>query len=286
MTIVVTGATGQLGGRVIESLLARGTAADDLIAAVRSPAKAAGIAARGVRVREADYDRPETLRTALAGASRLLLVSSNEPGQRVTQHRNVIDAATAAGLELFAYTSALAAQLNPMIIAADHKATELLLEASGLPYAVLRNGWYAENYTQNLAAVQDSGMLYGSAGNGRIAAAPRIDYAEAAAVVLTSPGPRNATYELGGDEPFSMTELAAEIARQTGTRVTYQDLPAGEYINVLVRSGVPAEQAVLVADSDLAVSRGFLTTDRGDLRRLLGRPTTPLADTVAAALAG
>jgi NAD(P)H dehydrogenase (quinone) len=286
VTIVVTGATGQLGRRVIESLLARGTAAGDLVAAVRNPERATGYAGGGVQVREADYHRPDTLRSAVAGASRLLLISSSEPEQRIIQHRNVIDAARAAEVGLIAYTSALAAQLNPMIIAADHKATEHLLDASGLRYAVLRNGWYAENYTQDLDSVRESGVIVGSAGDGRIAAAPRADYAEAAAAVVTSPSSENTIYELGGDEPFSMAELAAEIAQQSGERVSYQDLPVGEYINVMVRAGMPAEQAVLVADSDLAVSRGFLTTGSGDLRRLIGRPTTPLAGTIAAALAG
>jgi NAD(P)H dehydrogenase (quinone) len=286
MTIVVTGATGQLGRRVIESLLARGVAAGDLVAAVRSPEKAARFAARGVQVRVADYDRPETLHTAVADAGKLLLISSNALEGKIIQHRSVIDAAKAVGVELIAYTSALAAQLNPMIIAADHKATEHLLAASGLRYAVLRNGWYAENYTQNLAEVRDSGVIVGSAGDGRIAAAPRADYAEAAAAVLTSDGGGSTFYELGGDEPFTMNELAAGISRQTGEPVTYRDLPVGEYINRLVDGGVPAEQAALVADSDLAVSRGFMSTDSGDLRRLIGRPTTPLADTIATALAG
>jgi NAD(P)H dehydrogenase (quinone) len=286
MTIVVTGATGQLGRRVIESLLARGVAASDLVAAVRNPEKATGSVARGVQVREADYDRPETLRAAVADADKLLLISSNALEGKIIQHRNVIDAAKAAGVELIAYTSALAAQLNPMIIAADHKATEHLLAASGLRYAVLRNGWYAENYTQNLAEARDSGVIVGSAAGGRIAAAPRADYAEAAAAVLTTDGGDSTSfYELGGDEPFTMTDLAAEIARQTGEPVAYRDLPVGEYIRTLVGTGLPAEQAALVADSDLAVSRGFMSTDSGHLRRLIGRPTTPLADTIAAALA-
>ncbi len=286
MTIVVTGATGQLGRRVVEALLARGVAAGGVVAAVRSPQKAAGFAARGVQVREADYDRPETLRAAVAGADKLLLISSNALERKIIQHRSVIDSAKAVGVELIAYTSALDAQLNPMIIAADHKATEHLLAASGLRYAVLRNGWYAENYTQNLAEVRDSGVIVGSAADGRIAAAPRADYAEAAAAVLTSDGGGGSTfYELGGDEPFTMTELAAQIARQTGEPVTYRNLPVGEYIRTLVGSGLPAEQAALVADSDLAVSRGFMTTDSGDLRRLIGRPSTPLADTIATALA-
>jgi NAD(P)H dehydrogenase (quinone) len=286
MTIAVAGATGQLGRRVIESLFARGVAAGNLVAAARDPTKAAGFAARGVQVREADYHRPDTLRTAFAGVRRLLLISASDPSQRIIQHRNVIDAANAAGVELIAYTSALAAQLNPMIIAADHKATEYLLEASGLPYAVLRNAWYTENYTQNLDAARESGVIFGSAGDGRIAGATRADFAEAAGAVLTTAGSGNAIYELGGDEPFTMTELAAEIARQTGEPVSYRDLPVGEYVNVLVYSGLPAEQAAMVADSDLAVSRGFLSTDSGDLRRLIGRPTTPLAETIAAALAG
>ncbi|QSB15116.1 SDR family oxidoreductase [Natronosporangium hydrolyticum] len=283
MTIAVTGATGQLGRRVVAALLAQGVPADGIVAAVRDPARAAEFAEHGVQVRQADYDRPETLATAFADVRRLLLISANDPSRRMTQHLHVVSAAVDHAVELFAYTSALHAQRNPMLIAADHRATELLIAESGLRHVVLRNGWYTENYTQNLAEVTSSGVLPGCARDGEIAAAPRADYAAAAAAVLTDPPADDTIYELGGDEPFTMAQLADEIGRQAGSQVVYQDLPVREYVATLAGQGMPEPQAMLIADSDLNVARGYLTTDSGDLRRLLGRPTTPLAEVLAAA---
>ncbi|WP_239333750.1 SDR family oxidoreductase [Frankia sp. CiP3] len=281
--ITVTGATGHLGRLVIEELLERGVPADDVVAAVRGPEKAADLAARGVQVREADYTRPETLATALAGTDRLLLISSNEVGQRAAQHRNIVDAAVAAGVGRIAYTSILNADTTGLALATEHKATESIIRGSGLPFVFLRNGWYIENYTDNLAPALEHGVLLGAAGDGRIAGATRADFAAAAAAVLLGAGQAGAVYELGGDEPFTMTELAAEVSRQSGRTVVYQNLPAQEYTKALVDVGVPEAFASLLADSDLGIGRGELTTDSGDLRRLLGRPTTSLADAVAVA---
>lgn len=281
--IVVTGATGKLGRLAIEELLKR-TPPGALAAVVRAPEKAADLAARGVQIRQGDYARPETLVSALAGAEQVLFISSNEVGQRTAQHAAVIDAARRAAPRLLAYTSLLHADTSRMGLAAEHKATEAAIRASGLPFAFLRNGWYLENYTENLAPALQHGAILGSAGSGRVAAATRADYAAAAAAVITGAGHEGKTYELAGDVAFTMAELAAEVSRQAGKPVAYRDLPEAEYAAALVAAGLPKPVADMFADSDVGITRGELDDASGDLRRLIGRPTTPLAAAVAAAL--
>jgi NAD(P)H dehydrogenase (quinone) len=283
--IVVTAATGKLGRLVVEGLL-RKVPAREIAVAVRTPDKAGDLAARGVEVRRADYARPETLGAALAGADRLLFVSSSEVGRRETQHAAVIDAAKRARVRLVAYTSVLHAETARIALAAEHVTTERALRASGLPFVLLRNGWYTENYTENLGPALQHGAIVGSADGGRIAAATRADYAAAAVAVLTGAGHEGKTYELAGDVPFTMAELAAEVSRRVGRTIVYRDLPPAEYEAVLIGAGLPAFYAKALADSDLGVARGELDDASGDLRRLIGRPTTPLADAVAAALRG
>lgn len=282
--ITVTGASGHFGRFAVLSLLERGVPAGDVVAVVRSPEKAADLAARGVQVRVADYSRPETLVAALAGTHRLLLVSSSEVGQRVDQHRNVVAAASAAGVQLIAYTGILNADATGMALAAEHKATESIIRDSGLPFSFLRNGWYIENYTANLGPALEYGVIYGAAGEGLIAAATRADYAAAAAAVVGGEGHENSIYELGGDAPFTMTELAAEVSAQTGKPVSYQNVPAPEYVKILVGAGLPEGYAGLLADSDLGIARGELNTASRDLHTLIGRATVSLADAVAAAV--
>lgn len=284
MKIAVTAATGQLGQLVVQSLLNRGVEAPDIVAVVRNPEKAVPLAAQGVTVRQADYNEPDALAAAFAGVDRVLLISGSEVGQRVEQHRNVVDAARAAGVRLIAYTSILKADTTSLKLAAEHKATEEIIRASGLPFVFLRNSWYTENYTGTLAQTLEHGAILGSAGEGRVSAATRADYAEAAAAVLTGEGHENAVYELGGDESFTLAELAAEIDRQSGTEVVYRNLPVEEYTQVLVRVGLPEPVAATFADADRGISQGELFTDSGDLRRLIGRPAIPLADAIAAAL--
>lgn len=281
--IVVTGATGQLGRLVIQNLLKTVPAAQ-IVAAVRSPQKAADLAALGVQVREADYTKPATLAAAFAGADKLLLVSSSEIGQRAAQHRAAIDAARAAGVKLVAYTSILRAPTSTLALAAEHVETEAMLRASGLPHVLLRNGWYTENYTGSVPAALAHGAVIGSAGAGRIAAAARADYAAAAAAVLLKDGQAGKVYELAGDSAFTLAALAAEIARQSGKPVAYQDLPEAAYKAALVGFGLPEGFAALLAQSDVAASQGALFDDGHQLGALIGRPTTPLADSVAAAL--
>ncbi|MBW6434649.1 SDR family oxidoreductase [Actinoplanes hulinensis] len=284
MTIAVTGATGHLGRLVVDALIARGAAPGDIVATVRDTAKAAGLAALGVQVREADYDRPETLATAFAGVDRLLLISGNTIGQRVPQHTAVVEAAKAAGVGFLAYTSILRADSSPLGLAPEHLATEQVVAASGIPFALLRNGWYIENYAASFGPAVEHGALLGSAGEGRIAAATRADFAEAAAVVLLRGEP--GVHELAGDQPFTMAELAAEVARQTGAPVAYRDLPPDGYRDALVTAGMPGQFADLFADTDVKIRAGHLDDTTGTLSRLIGRPTTPLAEAVATALKG
>jgi NAD(P)H dehydrogenase (quinone) len=279
--LVVTAATGHLGRLVVQSLLAK-VPAREIAVAVRSPEKAKDLAARGVEVRRADYARPETLGPAFAGAERLLLISSSEIGQRAAQHAAAIRAARAAGVKLLAYTSILRADGSRIGLAEEHRATEADLRASGLPYVLLRNGWYHENFTEHLAPALQHGALVGCSGAGRVAGAARADYADAAVAVLTG-NPEKTVYELAG-EPFTKADLAAEVSRQAGRPIAYADLPAAEYRAVLAGAGLPGPVADMYVDFDVKTALGDLDGDSGELRRLIGRPLTPLAASVRAGL--
>jgi NAD(P)H dehydrogenase (quinone) len=286
--IVITGATGQLGRLVIQSLL-RSVPASQIVAAVRSPEKAQDLSALGVVVRQADYAQPATLRAAFAGADKLLLISSNELGQRAAQHRAAIDAAKEAGVKLIAYTSVLHADTSVLGLAGEHRETEAMLKDAGLPFVLLRNGWYTENYTASVPTALAHGALLGSAGAGRIASAARADYADAAAAVLTQDaqiGQAGQVYELAGDAAYTLADLAAEVAKQSGKPVVYNDMPEAQYKAALVGFGLPEAIAGLLSDSDAGAAKGALFDDGRALSRLIGRPTTPLAASVTAALAG
>lgn len=283
--IVVTGATGQLGRLVVEGLLKK-VAPGEVVAAVRDPAKAAEFAARGVQVRRADYDDPASLVAAFAGADKVLLISSSTPGQRLAQHEAVVAAAREAGVGHLAYTSVLAADTTKLFVAPDHKATEEAIRASGLPFTFLRNGWYTENYAQTIAQALAVGSFVGSAGEGKLGGVPRADFAEAAVEVLTGEGHEGQVYELAGDEPWSYADLAAAVTAAAGKPVTYQDLPVEQYRKVLVGAGLPEPVAAMLADADRGIAEGELTSGTGDLRRLIGRPTTPLTEAVAALVKG
>jgi len=281
--VLVTGATGKLGRLVVDSLLKK-LPASQLAAAVRSPEKAADLAARGVAVRKADYTQPATLDAAFRGVERLVFISASEVGKRLEQHRAVVDAAKRAGVKLVVYTSILKADRARTGLAAEHRATEQLLAASGIPHVCLRNGWYIENYSENLAGPLHAGVLLGAAGNGKVSPAARRDYAEAAAAVVTGEGHAGKAYELAGDAAYTLAELAAVIARASGKPVVYQDLPEKEYSATLQKFGVPGPVADMLADADVGLGRGELEDAGGDLRRLIGRPTTPLQDVIAAAV--
>lgn len=277
--IVVTGATGQLGRLVIASLLKK-VPADGIVAVVRNIEKAKDIAELGVQVRYADYSLPATWKEVLKGADKVLLISSSELGQRTDQHRTVIDAAKRSGVKLLAYTSLLHAETSPLGLAAEHRDTEALLRASGVPCVVLRNGWYTENYAAGVPAALEHGAIYGCAGEGRISSASRTDYAEAAAAALTSDNQEGRVYELAGDTAYTMAELATEISRRFVKNIGYVNLTQTEYENVLVKVGLPEPIAGLLADSDTGISKGALFDDSHQLSRLIGRPTTSLATVI------
>jgi len=281
--IAVTGATGHLGRLVIAALLKK-VPASGIVAAVRNVEKARDLAAWGVRVRYADYNLPLTWNDALTGADKVLLISSSEIGQRLKHHTVVIDAAKRMGVKLLAYTSVLRANTSVLGLAAEHKETESLIRASGIPCTLLRNGWYTENYTGGISNILAQGAVYGCAGEGRIASASRADYAEAAAVVLTVEDQAGWVYELAGDTAYTLAELAAEISRQSGKNIGYVDLPEAEYRKALLKAGLPEAIAALLADSDTGVSNGALFDDGRQLSKLIGRPTTTLKETVAAAM--
>ncbi|HEX6373141.1 MAG TPA: SDR family oxidoreductase [Longimicrobium sp.] len=284
--IAVTGSTGPFGRIAIESLLERGVPAGRIVALARTPEKASGLAARGVQVRRADYSDLESLVAALQGVEKLLFVSGSEAGQRIPQHRNVVEAARQAGVRLIAYTSILNADTTGIQLAAEHKATEEMVRASGIPFVLLRNSWYLENYTGNLASTVEHGVLLGSADDGRLSAATRADLAVAAAAVIAGEGHENRVYELGGDVAFTLQELAEVISRESGRPVEYRNLPEDAYAEALAGFGLPEGFARVLADSDRGIARGDLFTDSGDLARLIGRPTTTPAQAVAGALNG
>lgn len=285
MSIVVTGATGQLGRHVIEALLERNVLPRDIVATGRSIDKLADLAGQGVQIRAIDYSDTTSVAAALKGARRVLLISGTDIGQRVEQHRTVIDAAKAEGVELLAYTSIANADTTGMKLAAEHQATEAVLRKSGVPFVLLRNGWYLENYTDQLPGTLAQGALAGSAGDGKVSGAARADYAHAAAAVLVADGQAGKVYELGGDEAFTMADLAAEITAATGKDITYNNLPAEDYAGLLESVGVPGAFAEILADSDLGIARGDLLVSTGDLRKLIGRPATSLAEAVRSAAA-
>jgi NAD(P)H dehydrogenase (quinone) len=281
--IVVTGASGQLGRLVIQGLL-RKMPAETIVAAVRNPERVSDLAARGVQIRQADYDQPASLEKAFEGAEKLLLISSSEVGRRVPQHRAAIEAAKRAGVKLLAYTSILRADTSPLPLAAEHKETEALLASSGLPFVLLRNGWYTENYLAGMPVALQHGIVLGSAGDGRIASAARADFAEAAVAVLTRDNQAGHVYELAGDESYTLSALAAEIARQSGKAVAYQNLQEADFKAALVGAGLPDGLARLLAESDVGASRGGLFDNAHQLSQLIGRPTTPLATLVKAGI--
>jgi len=281
MKIGVTGATGQLGSLVIEELKGK-TSADQIVALVRTPDKAADF---GVEVRCIDYNNPENMVDTLKGIDKLLLISGNEIGKRLEQHINVIEAAKKAGVGIIAYTSLLHADTSTLVLAGEHLETEKVLKNSGIQYTILRNGWYTENYTGSISQIISYEVLLGSSGNGKISSATRADFAKAAATVLIGEGHENKTYELAGDESYTMSDMAAEIARQTGKNIVYNNLPVEDYAGVLVKAGLPEGLAQFLAGTHIATEKGDLFDDGRQLSKLTGKPTTSLSQAIADALA-
>jgi NAD(P)H dehydrogenase (quinone) len=278
MSVVVTGASGQLGRLVITELLAK-VPASEVTALVRDPGKAAGLAAQGVVIAVADYNSPESLDGVLRAGDRVLLISGNEfHRDRTAQHKTVLGAAVKAGVALFAYTSAPGSQGGP--VTDDHRATEDAILASGIPYSLLRNNLYHEMATMNIPVALQHGAVVRAAGNGRLASASRADYAAAAAAVLSGDGHENTVYELTGDTAWSFAEFAAEVSRQSGRHVPYHAVTVEEYAATLSGAGLPDQLAHIMAGIDASIGAGELAHTTGDLSRLAGRPTTPIADAI------
>ncbi|MBW8701595.1 Quinone oxidoreductase 2 [Streptomyces sp. MBT84] len=284
MSIVVTGATGHLGRHVVEQLLEK-VPADQITAVVRTPEKAADLAERGVRIAVADYNFPETFDGLFSAGDKVLLISGNEVDRdRVAQHKVVLGAAKAADVALLAYTSAPGTLTAAL--ADDHRATEEAVLASGVPYVLLRNGWYHENYTEQLAPVLEHGAVVHAAGEGRLTSAGRADYAAAAVAVLTGEGHENKTYELSGDEAWGFAEFAAEVARHSGKEIVYTPVSVEAYTGILTGAGLPEPVAAIFAGVDVSIEKGELAILTGDLSRLTGRPAITIAESIAAALKG
>jgi NAD(P)H dehydrogenase (quinone) len=281
--IAITGATGQLGQLVIEQLL-NTVPANQIVAIVRNPAKAEALSQQGITVRQGDYADESTMTSALKGVDKLLLISSSEVGQRATQHQNVINAARAAGVKFIAYTSLLHADKSPLGLHVEHVATEKALAESGIPYALLRNGWYTENYLASAPPALEHGVFIGAAGEGKIASATRADYAAAAAKVISGDGHAGNVYELAGDHAWTLSELAAELSKQSGKNVAYQNMSEADFAAALKGVGLPAGLAEMLADSDVGASKGGLFDDSHTLSKLIGRPTTPLSESIKAIL--
>ncbi|WP_312312097.1 SDR family oxidoreductase [Atlantibacter sp.] len=281
--IAVTGATGHLGQRVIHNLLNTHDA-QKIVAIVRNPAKAQQLAEKNVLVRQADYSDPAALALALQGVEKLLLISSSEVGQRAAQHRNIIDAAKTAGVQLIAYTSLLRADTSPLGLHEEHVETENYLAQSGVPFVLLRNGWYSENYLASVPAALEHGVFIGSAGDGKIASATREDYAAAAATVLSLDNQAGKVYELAGDSAWTLSELADKISALTSKTVVYQNLSEADFAATLKQAGLPDAIATMLADSDIGASKGGLFDDSHQLSRLIGRPTTSIDDSLKAIL--
>ncbi len=277
--IAVTGASGQLGRLVIESLKSK-TAPSEIIAIVRNPEKIADYSEAGITVRKADYTDALVWPEVLQGVDKLLLISSSEVGKRAPQHANVIAGAQKAGVKLIAYTSILHADTSPLPLRLEHLETEKMLKDSGIPYVLLRNGWYTENYAASIPSALEHGALFGAAENGRISSAARADYAAAAAEVLTAQDQAGKIYELAGDTNYTLAEFAGEIAKQSGKEISYTNMGKDEYMSLLVQVGLPEPVAQLLAESDNGAARGGLFDDSKTLSRLIGRPTTPASATI------
>jgi NAD(P)H dehydrogenase (quinone) len=276
MKIGITGATGQLGILVTAKLKEK-VSPGNIVALVRNTQKAASL---GVEAREFDYNNPQMLANALKGIDNLLLISGSEIGQRVKQHANIIEAAKKSGVKWIVYTSLLHANTSSLSLAAEHFATESALKESGISFTILRNGWYTENHMGSVQGAIAAGAFIGSAGNGKFSSAARTDFADAAVTVLTSGGHQGKTYELAGDSAHTLTELAAELSRQIGKNIPYNNLPENEYAKILKSFGLPEGIAAAIASWDVCASKGDLFDDSKQLSRLIGRSTTPLAEMI------
>jgi NAD(P)H dehydrogenase (quinone) len=281
-TYAVTGASGQLGRKVLDALLER-VDASTIVALARDPARLSDYSAKGIEVRQADYDDPASLARGLEGVDRVLLISGNAVGQRERQHGNVIEAARKAGVEYIAYTSILNAADSKLALAPEHVATEKLLESGGLNYDLLRSGWYSENFVGGLPQQVEAGVIYGASGDGRYSTATRGDIAAGAAAALVGSKGGN-VYEMAGDESWTMSEFAEEVSRRSGKPVTYVNQSEADYAKTLESAGLPPPVAAMLASTSALAGEGALENNDRQLSQLSGQPTTPIGEVIGAAL--
>ena len=263
MSIVITGASGQLGRLTAELVLAR-VPASEVTLTTRRPEALSDFVGRGARVRQADFDRPETLAEAFAGGERLLLISADVVGRRVAQHRAAIEAAREVGVRHVAYTSYLnPVAENPAVITPDHRDTEEALRESGLAWTALRNAFYAEYQVPAGAQAIATGQLIHNNGEGRIAYVSREDCAAAAAAVLTTEGHEGKAYDITGPESLSFAEAAERISAATGREIRHVDVPPEAARQGMLSSGMPEWQVDVSLGLLAAVREGALDAVTG-----------------------
>ncbi|WP_139488824.1 SDR family oxidoreductase [Brevibacillus dissolubilis] len=275
MKLLVTGATGKLGSKVVEALL-KTVPTSQLAVSVRNPEKAEHLRAQGVEVRHGDFDHPETLDAAFAGIDRLLIISADGDNEtRIRQHTHAVEAAARAKVGFIAYTSLGNATESQLFLAATHQATEAAILKTGIPYSFLRNNWYLENETASIQAVMAGAPWLTSAGSGKVGWAPRQDYAEAAAAVLAGDGHENTTYELSGPL-LTQEELASALGTVLGKEVSVQQVDDATYADVMKGAGVPDFVIPILVAIQQGIREGSLEIESNDFEKLLGRPVTPI----------
>jgi NAD(P)H dehydrogenase (quinone) len=278
MSIVVPATSGHLGRLIVTDLLARDVPAGDIVAGARKPETIADLADAGVRTTRIDYDDPASVEAAIAPGDTFVLISGAFTPDRTRQHTDAINAAARAGAGHLLYIGALRAAESSSALANSHAPTEVAVRDSGLPFTLLRNGWYTENYGRELPAVRESGVLVASVGDARVASATRLDFAQAVGAVLTTEGHVGKTYELSGDVAWTYADLAAAFSEVLGREVVYRPVSSAEHLEILTGAGVPEQFATLIVGVDAGIGEGAFAYQNGDLARLLGRPTTSLVD--------
>ncbi|WP_462413659.1 SDR family oxidoreductase [Neobacillus sp. Marseille-QA0830] len=280
MKILVTGATGKLGSKVVETLL-KSIPASDLAVSVRNPEKAEGLRARGVEVRKGDFDRPETLDTAFAGIDSLLIISADGDNEtRIRQHTDAVKAAERAGVKFIAYTSLANATESKNLMAPPHVATEAAIKKTGIPYSFLRNNWYLENEIGSIQGAIAGAPWVTSAVEGKVGWALQQDYADAAAAVLVGNGHENTVYELSGPL-LTQEELASALGSVLGKEIPVQQVSDEQYAEIMKGLGVPDFAIPIVVGIQESIRNGSLDVESNDFEKVLGRPVTPINEAMA-----
>lgn len=287
-TLLVTGASGQLGRLVLDSLLASGKSPASIIATTRDTAKLADYAAKGVIVRLADFDDAASLDAAFAGADKVLIISTDaldQPGKRLAQHKAAVAAAKEAGAKHILYTSMPQPDDSLVTFAPDHLGTEEAIKATGIPYTILRDGWYAENLFMSLPHALETGSWYTSTGEGRIAHITRADTAAAIAGAVLKAGNESKTYTLTGTKSRTAEEIAAIVSAATGKPLKVVHVTDAQLAEGLKAAGLPEGFIPTIVSFDANTREGKIASVTSDAETLSGRKPTSFEDFVAASKA-